>query len=225
MYSDSSSSDEAPPPPKKEPRARKPQKPQDLHVKAPPGSDAEVKPKKVYQRLPNDKRQEIISLKERGIEDPEYQATRSPAGRWTVKKRKFPLDQSPHLDTTAGTAPIRVTPGAFRAPPPEAAPAPAPPPPAPEPKKDNLDLNWINMQTHVNDSLKRDLELLSEKYDKLAQKEEKRKKAKAKMAQVMARPPPQAPPPQPQAPPARAPVQPRPGLYHRADKLSIGQFS
>jgi hypothetical protein len=104
----------------------------------------------------------------------------------------------------------------------------AAPPPAPEPvsKKDSLDLNWINMQTHVNDSLKRDLEVLSDKYEKLAQKEEKRKKLKAKMAQAARapQPPPHQPPPQNPAP-TQAPVQPRPGLYRRQGKLSINQFS
>jgi hypothetical protein len=169
-------------------------------------------PKKTYQRLATDKRLAVIALKERGIEDPEYRATKSAAGRWTVKKRKVPIDQSPDLDRTAGHPTL----------PPVKAPAPEP---APEPevhKKDSLDLNWINMQATVNDSLKRDLETLSEKYEKLAQKEEKRKRLKAKMTP----PPPQSRPMTPQnPPPTQAPVPPaHRGLYRRASKLSITQF-
>jgi hypothetical protein len=170
---------------------------------------------KKYQRLAAEKRLAVIALKEKGIEDPEYRATRSAAGRWTVKKRKFPIDQSPDLDRTAGSPPLRM---------PEPAPSPIAPEPAPQ-KKDSLDLNWINMQATVNDSLKRDLESLSEKYEKLAQKEEKRKRLKAKMTRPVT---PQAPPqkPPPQTAPAQPPPQPhvRPGLYHRAGKLSISQF-
>jgi hypothetical protein len=225
--SDSYSSDEEVKPAK---RARKAQEPvKKPEPKAPGGPKAEpevkplsevkeVKPKKVYERLASDKRKEIISLKERGIEDPEYQATRSAAGRWTVKKRKIPIDQSPHLNTDAGTPPF---PPRAQAPAPVSVPASGGshgPEPAPPPKKDNLDLNWINMQATVNDSLKRDLELLSERYEKLAQKEEKRNKAKEK---IVAKPAP--PPPQPK--PAAAPVQPqRRGQYHRTERMSISQF-
>jgi hypothetical protein len=74
------------------------------------------------------------------------------------------------------------------------------------------------MQATVNDSLKRDLEALSERYEKLAQKEEKRKRAKAKM---VAQPAP--PPPQPK--PAAAPVQPqRRDQYRRTQRVSINDF-
>jgi hypothetical protein len=65
-------------------------------------------------------------------------------------------------------------------------------------KKDDLELNWINMQATVNDSLKRDLESLSEKYERLAQKEEKRKKEKKKA---------QAPPSQKAPPTVKIPPQ------------------
>jgi hypothetical protein len=190
----------------------------------------EAPPKKVYQRLGNDKRLEIISLKERGIEDPEYQATRSAAGRWTVKKRKFPLDQSPRIDNTMQAPATRVTPVFSQPAPAPSVPEPVAPPPQPAPKKDNLDLNWINTQAMVNDSLKKDLELLSDKYDKLAQKEEKRKKAKAKFAQppppAAQAPPPKAIPEPASAPrPTQAPVQPqRRGLYRRGKPLNINQF-
>jgi hypothetical protein len=211
--SDSSESSEEEKPKK---RVRKVVKKEEPVKEAPEKAPTEPSEKKVYQRLAAEKRLEIISLKERGIEDPEYQATRSAAGRWTVKKRKFPIDQSPHLDTTAGTMQVPPTPvrPVFNQP---VAPVAQP---VPEPvKKDNLDLNWINTQAMVNDSLKRDLEVLSEKYDKLAQKEEKRKRAKAKIV-----PPPPSMPVAPQ--PTQAPVQPqrRPGLYQRAGKLSINQF-
>jgi hypothetical protein len=211
-------------------RVRKAQEPVKKPVKKPepeaPERDAGVPPevkgpsapvlKKVYVRIPEDKRQEIIALKERGIDDPEYQATRSAKGRWTVKKRKIPIDQSPHLNTDAGTPPmpVQVRPifGVAR----DSEPVPTKDPE--EPKKDNLELSWINMQATVNDSLKRDLELLSEKYEKLAQKEEKRKKAKAKMA-----PQPAPPPSQPR--PAAAPVQPqRRGQYHRTERMSINKY-
>jgi hypothetical protein len=202
--------------PEPKPKVKEAKKPEPQEPVAPPpasggsqGPEVKSTPKKVYERLASDKRAEIIKLKERGIEDPEYQATRSAAGRWTVKRRKIPIDQSPHLDTDAGTRPL--PPKATKPPEPEPAPEPAP-------KKDNLELSWINMQATVNDSLKRDLEALSERYEKLAQKEEKRKKAKAKMA---AQPAP--PPPQPK--PAAAPVQPqRRGQYHRTERMSINQF-
>jgi hypothetical protein len=241
--SSSSSDDEAPPPP----RVRKAQAPSPEPEKPEKKTKAqkmidEIKSKpipedgKKYQRLAAEKRQAVIALKEKGIEDPEYRATKSAAGRWTVKKRKFPIDQSPDLDRTAG-APGGAAPIGAPTPAPkqaakvlEASPAPI----APQ-KKDSLDLNWINMQATVNDSLKRDLESLSEKYERLAQKEEKRKRLKAKMAravtpdvraQMPVRPAPMQPPPQQQQrpPPQAAAAVPRPGLYHRASKLSISQF-
>jgi hypothetical protein len=165
------------------------------------------------------RRLEIITNKEKGIEDPEYSCTKSAAGRWIVRKRKFPIDQSPHLDVTAGQRPL---------------PTPAPPPQGPEPpkaKKADFQLSWINMQSQVNDSLKRDLEVLSERYDKLAQKEEKRKREKKMTEKPIPRPMPSLPQQSyaqqsfPQQSYAQAPPQPklRAGQY-RAAPFSINRY-
>jgi hypothetical protein len=99
------------------------------------------------------------------------------------------------------------------------------------------------MQATVNDSLKRDLESLSEKYERLAQKEEKRKKEKKKAVKETKAPPPSQPKvplqqipqyqppvafPQP-VPPQYRPSQPviqrqlPPGQYRRPG-ISISQF-
>jgi hypothetical protein len=187
---------------------------------------AEEVPKKVRQpaktqpriRLPTGKRLEIISAKERGIEDPEYQASKSATGKWIVKKRKFPIDQSPRLDTTAGTPALKIEEKNVQ----EVVEI------VPEKKKDDLQLSWINMQATVNDSLKRDLKALSEKYERLAQKEEKRKKETKLVGKTVAPksapPPQQSPPPQRTEAPQRTPVQLRAGQYARARPISLSQF-
>jgi hypothetical protein len=205
----SDSSEDISPPPKKK--------------KAP----AEKKPpaeKAPQIRLATGKRLEIISMKERGIEDPEYSCSKTTTGKWIVKRRKMPLDQSPHLDTTAGTMKI---PDLQRVPTKE---IPKEEIPQEKPKKDDLQLSWINMQATVNDSLKRDLVSLSEKYERLAQKEERRKKEKAKAPpppkQIPQQIPPQIPP-QYQAPvPQQVRSQPqlRTGQYARAKPISLNQF-
>jgi hypothetical protein len=136
------------------------------------------------------------------------------------------------LDVTAGQPPLKV-PDLQRA---QTAPiVEAQAPVEEKPKKEDLQLSWINMQATVNDSLKRDLESLSEKYERLAQKEERRKKEKAK---AKAQPPPKATPPPPppvesRAPPSQSwgpppsqPVQPqlRAGQYRRAAPMLINRF-
>jgi hypothetical protein len=159
--SDSSDSSSDEPPPKR--RVRKVVEPKKSDPKEPKTSAPRV-------RLPQAKRMQVIQDKEKGIEDPEYSCSKSSTGRWTVKRRKMPIDQSPHLDTTAGTPqlPLKV---AVKLP--EEAPKEVP---QEKPKKEDLQISWINMQATVNDSLKRDLQTLSAKYERLAQKEEKRKK-------------------------------------------------
>lgn len=222
--SDSSdSSDSSPPPPKK----------RYVRTVPPPKAEAPPKEKKPRTRLPTGRRLEIIQNKERGIEDPEYSCSKSANGRYIVKKRAFPLDQSPHLDTTAGTMAIpdlqrvQTTLAPVKEPVKEIIPE--------KPAKD-LQLSWINMQATVNDSLKRDLEALSAKYERLAEKEEKRKKEKK------AKPPAPRSVPQPanvslEIPPQQIPAQipqkfqqPRAqpqlkvGQYARAKPLSLNQF-
>jgi hypothetical protein len=202
--SDSSSDEEYVPPPKPKAKTVK----EVLKKVEPPVPRTQGK-------LAAAKRLEIITNKEKGMEDPDYACTKSATGRWNVRKRKFPIDQSPHLDVTAGQRPL---------------PTPAPkavedgPPRA---KKADFQLSWINMQEQVNDSLKRDLELLSERYDKLAQKEEKRKKEK-KAEKPIPRPMPSFPQqsfPQSYGAPSQPPPPPklRAGQY-RAAPFSINRY-
>jgi hypothetical protein len=144
-----------------------------------------------------------------------------------VRMRKFPLDQSPHLDITAGQPPMEI-PTLQKV---QAKTIPAVEEIPVEKKKDDLQLSWINMQATVNDSLKRDLEVLSEKYEKLAQKEEKRKREKK-----VRNPPPIPPSPigsanlppsmTPPAPVQQTPVQRvlKTGQYQRSRPISLNQF-
>jgi hypothetical protein len=182
------------------------------------------------------RRNEIIQNKMRGIDDPEFSAVQNLSTQtWTVRKRKFPLDQSPKYRED----PILVTQPAHPAP----APAPAPPP------KDDLHLSWINMQSQVNDSLKKELGHLAKKYDKLSSKYEEKKTAKKPpkeleedleedeppeysepkrpLVQRKRDPPPPsyAPPPPAYTPPPPPPQRRlRPGQYARARNLSIVDF-
>jgi hypothetical protein len=215
--SSSSSSSDSEPPPKK----RKAREPVEKAVKAPARS-----------RLPQAKRMQVIELFQKGHQDPEYSCNKSATGRYIVKRRKMPIDQSPHLDVTAGQSPMKI-PELQRA-----QTAPIVEPVEEKPKKEDLQLSWINMQATVNDSLKRDLESLSEKYERLAQKEERRKKEKAK-AKAKVQPPQKTP--VPTVPPPSQPVysvpptqtwgstpkpqpQLRAGQYRRATPMLISRF-
>jgi hypothetical protein len=129
---------------------------------------APVKPRKPRERLPISRRTEIIQNKQRGIDDPEYCCTQNPKTKsWTVRKRKFPLDQ-----TIRHSEPIIPAKKVEKEEEPVVEEEPAPPPK----KKDDLELTWSNTQAR-NDKLTDMLAELSAKFDKL---DEKREKAKAK---------------------------------------------
>jgi hypothetical protein len=182
-------------------------------------------------RLALSRRTEIIQNKQRGIDDPEYCCTQNPKTKsWTVRKRKFPLDQTiRHSEpiVPAKKAEIEEAPVVEEE-------------PAPPKKKDDLELTWSNTQAR-NDKLTDMLAELSAKFDALAEKRERAKDkariAKAKkLAKLQAKKekeyeysyysddePPAPAPAEPQRPPAptrKLPV----GVYRRAGPLSISQF-
>jgi hypothetical protein len=124
-------------------------------------------------------------------------------------------------------------------------------PPPKETKKDNLELSWANMPASQNDSLSKQLAMLSSKFDQLAEKYEEKKKAKAIKAKPKEAPPVKAnqleeyeyysdseppyppPPPRPPKRPATAPKPTPPpvqqvklprGTYMRSGPISISQF-
>jgi hypothetical protein len=201
-----------------------------------PAKKEAAPPKKI--RIPVSQRNEVIQQKIRGIDHPDFSCVHNPSTQtWTVRRRKMPLDQSPKYRDD----PI---------PPPVHQPAPAPTPTPPPPKED-VNLTWINMQSHVNDSLKKELGSLAEKYDKLASKYEEKKKAKKLPKKVVDDPieddypheyrepqrrpvPPKQPPtqqryapPPPQqryAPPQPQPPKLKPGQYARGRALSIVDY-
>jgi hypothetical protein len=194
-------------------------------------SSSEEVPKKkrrpavVRIRLAPSRRTEVIQKKIQGIEDPEYSCSHNVAtNTYTVRKRKFPLDQSPKLQE-----PI---------PKPEPTPVPEP---VKEPPKPDLNMTWINMQATVNDSLKKELVSLSQKYDKLSSKYETKKKEKPvksdrteeqdERRQKVYRERPRQPDPvvapipePPRQPPPPQRPQLRPGQYSRSRGLSISDF-
>jgi hypothetical protein len=136
-------------------------------------SSSEPKPKrkavkKPPTRIPAGKRTDIIAKKMQGIEDPEFTCTQNPGKKtWSVKRRRFPLDQTPQVNAQVGSLPSPLAPV-----------TPVAPVAHPAPSAD-MNVTWLNNQTVVNDSLKRTLEELSGKYEKLASKyEEKKKKVK-----------------------------------------------
>jgi outer membrane murein-binding lipoprotein Lpp len=192
--------------------------------------------KKPRDRLPISRRTEIIQNKQRGIDDPEYCCTQNPKTKsWTVRKRKFPLDQTLRHDT-----PLQLVPPKKEEPVVEA-------PVVEEKKKDDLELTWANTQAR-NDKLADLITELSAKFDKLDEKREKAKE-RARLAKLKAKK--EAPKPiakkeeeysyySDDEPPARpaVPAQRRPitapqapvmrklpvGVYRRAGPLSISQF-
>jgi hypothetical protein len=168
----------------------------------------------------------------RGIDDPEFCCTQNVKNKsWTVRRRKFPLDQTQRHD-----API--TP----APKPEVAPVPEKPEAPADVKKDNLELSWANMQASANDGLSKQLAELSAKFEKISEKYEEAKKEKAKPKKP--KPKVKLPPPPPQEeyeyytdeeelippPPVRSSTVPQiprqvpVGVYRRAGPISISQF-
>jgi hypothetical protein len=192
---------------------RKPQKKEKEKEKTtplpPPAEQPKPTVKKAVVRLSTARRTEIIQNKQRGVDDPEYSCVQTAAGGWRVSKRKFPLDQTPKIETVAG------------------------------PAGHDVHVTWMNMQQTVNDSLKSELSLLREKYEKLSGKYEegkskkpgdKKKKAEEKKADKKPegkRKPPEKKPveeysysyysdSEPEPPPTRAPThaQPRPPPAH-----------
>jgi hypothetical protein len=104
-----------------------------------------------------------------GIEDPEFNCVQNAHTKsWVVRRRKFPIDQTPRVNKQSGTLP----------------PAPVETPSQPQVQvpvhpPNDIAVSWLNQQATVNDSLKRDLEQLSQNYARLADKyEEKKKKVK-----------------------------------------------
>jgi hypothetical protein len=194
---------------------------------------ATIKPR---NRLPISRRTEIIQNKMRGIDDPEFCCTQNPKNKsWTVRRRKFPLDQ-----TIRHEAPIEVKKEVVVEEKKE---------PVKEEKKEDLELSWANMQASHNDGLAKQLAELSSKFDKISEKYEEKKKAKAKPKPPKPKPKPQPketeyeyysddepapPPPRPataprQTPPPMAQQRQLPqrlpvGVYRRAGPLSINQF-
>jgi hypothetical protein len=138
--------------------------------------DIKDKPKKQAParkrvRLPLSRRTEIIQNKQRGYDDPEYCCTQNPKTKtWIVRKRKFPLDQTHRHDEPLPLKKEVVVEEEVKE-------------PVKEEKKDDLQLSWANMQASKNDGLTKQLSELSAKFDKLAEKYEKKKIAKAMKAQ------------------------------------------
>jgi hypothetical protein len=125
--------------------------------------------KTVNARIPSSRRLDIIAKKMSGIEDPEFNCIQNVRTKsWVVRRRKFPLDQTPRVTKQSGTLP----PAQVEAPVQPQTQVPVHPP-------NDIAVSWLNQQASVNDSFKRDLEQLAQNYARLADKyEEKKKKPK-----------------------------------------------
>jgi uncharacterized protein YdcH (DUF465 family) len=222
LSSDSYYSDEPKPPKKKQ-------------KKQPPPS--------TRSRIPSSRRLEVISKKIQGVEDPEFSCVQNASKKsWVVRRRKFPLDQTPKIEAQSGTVP-----------PPQ--PVQQPEPPHQAPQQTNSNVSWLNQQPAGNDDLRRDLKMLADKFDRMADKYEEQKK-KIKKAKAKKQPSPsqqqeedeidpaelaelksrykaylkeqeeeaRRPPPAPQQPPAK-PVRPQPARYTPSrGRVSIFDF-
>jgi hypothetical protein len=121
------------------------------------------KPKR--NRIPQSKRVEVIQKAIEGKLDPEYSAKKN-GKSWIVRRRDFPLDQTPKLDDAI---PSTVN---------HAPPKPTPDEEPPKRRDDDLHLSYVNQQASINSKLSKDLESLSQKYDQLAEKYERHKRKK-----------------------------------------------
>jgi hypothetical protein len=108
-------------------------------------------------RIAASQRLEIIAKKMQGIEDPQFKCIQNTRTKsWVVRKRKFPLDQTPKVDAHSGKVPN----------------SPLVPvvPETPSHSSNEVPVSWLNMQATVNDSLQKTIEKLSANYDKLSEK-------------------------------------------------------
>jgi hypothetical protein len=127
---------------------------------------------------------EVIAQKVKGIDDPEFSCVQNAKSKsWIVRRRKFPLDQTPRLEAQSGTP----TPPSHLVPTSEQ--------PRQAPQQTDSNVAYLNQQPAANDDLRNYLKMLGDKFDHMADKyEEGHKKAKKQKPKEKKREP--EPPPE-----------------------------